>query len=37
LVDCQPALALNRVFDHQGVVIFEHACKLGRLRMLAAH
>ena len=37
LVDCQPALALNRVFDDQGVVIFEHACKLGRLRMLAAH
>ena len=37
LVDCQLALALNRVFDHQGVVIFEHACKLGRLRMLAAH
>ena len=27
LVDCQPALALNRVFDYQGLVIFEHACK----------
>jgi len=23
LVDCQPALALNRVFDDQGAVIFE--------------
>ena len=29
LVDCRPALAFNRVFDDPGLVIFEHACKLG--------
>ena len=29
LVDCRPALALNRVFDDPGPVVFEHACKFG--------
>jgi ATP-dependent DNA ligase len=29
LVDCRPALALNRVFEGPGPVVFEHACKLG--------
>jgi ATP-dependent DNA ligase len=29
LVDGQPALAPNRVFDHPGPVVFEHACKFG--------
>jgi len=29
LVDCRPALALNRVFDGPGPAVFEHACALG--------
>jgi ATP-dependent DNA ligase len=29
LVDCRPELALNRVFDGPGPVVFERACTLG--------
>ena len=29
LASCRPAIALNRVFDEPGPVVFEHACRLG--------